>query len=138
VKAWAEAAWLIGLALIAGLAAARLHPQLRDRSRAGLEPAEVRLASLDLKDPSLLWVDARSQEDFDRGHIPCAIHFEIGAFDASLAPLVAAWTSTTKIVVYCSSTECGVSRDLALRLRRAGFPQTWYLHGGWSAWQQRK
>lgn len=130
----AEATVLMALAVAAGAIAAFVHPELRNRSAAGLEDHEVRLEDIRNWKTPVVWVDARPEADFRQAHIPGAIHLEESDFDEELAGLVAIWTPDKRIVVYCSAVTCGSARSLAGRLREAGFPDTSYLHGGWETW----
>lgn len=125
------------LALVAALPAAlsvALHPELADRQRAGLPADAVRPAEVAAWSDAVLWVDTREAAAIARGHIPGAIAFDETAFSESLGGIVAAWEPGTRIVVYCDSTACARSRELVPRLREAGFPEVYYLHGGWEAW----
>lgn len=81
-----------------------------------------------------LWVDARSRTDYDRGHIPGAIHIDHGAWDVGLPQLLASWKPNRPIIVYCSSEECEASKGIAERLREGGLEPVMTLRGGWAAW----
>jgi rhodanese-related sulfurtransferase len=117
----------------AGLAIA-LHPELADRSRAGLESGAVRVADTAAWGDSVLWLDARDPAAHVRGHIPGALLFDEGAFSESLGAVITAWTPERRIVIYCDSTACSRARDVAQQLREAGFDGVYFLHGGWEAW----
>ncbi len=125
------------LALVAALPAAiavGFHPELADRVRAGLPADAVRAAEMAAWSVPVLWVDIREAEAIARGHIPGAIAFDESAFSESLGGIVAVWEPGQAIVVYCDSTACARSREVAQRLREAGFTDVYYLHGGWEAW----
>ena len=49
-----------------------------------------------------LWIDARSEEEFARGHVPGAIQFNEDNWDGLLREVLAAWTPERKLIVYCS------------------------------------
>jgi rhodanese-related sulfurtransferase len=112
-----------------------LHPQLADRALAGLEPGAVRLAEVRSWREDVLWVDGRSADEFAQDHIAGALPLEEARFSEQLGPIVAAWRSGQRIVVYCSSVSCSASQTLAQQLRDAGFTDVFHLHGGWEAWQ---
>lgn len=111
------------------------HPEMADRSRAGLEAGAVRVAEVDGWNRDVLWIDARPAAEFARGSIPGAIPFDEANFEPSLGAALAAWQPGRAVVVYCGSTGCGTSKQLAARMREAGFEDVYYLHGGWEAWQ---
>jgi rhodanese-related sulfurtransferase len=56
---------------------------------------------------------------------------DMQAFEAELAPRIAA---TPRVIVYCSDEACGVSRQVAERIRALGLgAEVSVLHGGWRA-----
>lgn len=135
MRAWREALVLVVVAAAPAAVAIALHPQLADRQHAGLEDGAVRLEEVRDWHDDTLWIDARSEADFARDHIPGALHLDEAAFDRDLGAVLAAWTPGRRVVVYCSSTSCGTSRAIAKRLRDAGLSDVFFLHGGWEAWQ---
>ena len=129
-----EALVLALVALIPGAFAIALHPQLADRARAGLESDAVRVADVREWKMEVLWIDARSEEEFSRAHVPGAVHLDEAHFNETLGDVLAQWTPDRRLVVYCSSTGCSTSKAVAKRLRDAGLTDVYYLHGGWEAW----
>jgi rhodanese-related sulfurtransferase len=77
--------------------------------------------------PAIL--DVRSRAEFDRGHIPGAIHipfWRIGAHTDRLPE------KTSEVVIYCGH---GPRAAWAMRtLRRRGFTGVIELAGHWSGW----
>lgn len=136
MKTLREILLLLGVAALPAALAVALHPELADRQRAGLPPDAVRPAEVNAWGAPVVWVDSREAAAFERGHVPGAIRLDESAFSESLGALVAAWTPGMRIVVYCDSSACSLSRELAQRLRDAGFTDVHYLHGGWEAWSQ--
>ena len=131
--------WLALLAISALLAAADLavDPRARALAFAGLAPDEITLASARSHRGALLWIDARSQQEFVRGHLPQALNLDPEHWDADLAELLRAWQPGTRVIVYCREAGCGTSRNVADRLRREyRLPDVWVLHGGWEAWEE--
>lgn len=138
MKTLREAALLLLVAALPAALAVALHPELHDRSRAGLGPAEVRIEEAATWGESVVWVDAREAAAFARGHIPGALAFDENAFNESLGNLLAAWAPGRRVVVYCDSSACTRSRDVADRLRDAGLSDVYHLHGGWDAWTRAR
>lgn len=100
-----------------------------------LAPGEIRVADARMMDA--IWIDARPFEEYERAHIPEALSFDAGAWDASLIALMDVWLAGPRpIIVYCGSESCGTSRQVAERLRDA-LPdaEIYSLKGGWDAWQ---
>ena len=84
-----------------------------------------------------IWIDARPIEEYEESHVPGALFFSEGAWDASLIALMDVWlTGPRPIIVYCGSESCGTSRRIAARLREA-LPEAeiYSLKGGWDAWR---
>lgn len=101
-----------------------------------LDAGEIRLADAQALD--VIWLDARSYEEFEEGHIPDAIHFDEGDWDMGLVALMDAWLNQPRpIIIYCGSESCGTSKRVADRLREA-LPEAeiYSLKGGWDAWQK--
>ncbi|MEN3369899.1 MAG: hypothetical protein V7609_2042 [Verrucomicrobiota bacterium] len=88
---------------------------------------------------SVLWVDARPQEEFEREHVPNAVLLNEDQWNELLPQMLATWSPEKRIVVYCSSQSCGASREVARRLREeAGLKNVFVLGGGWEAWLEGK
>jgi rhodanese-related sulfurtransferase len=88
-----------------------------------------------------LWLDARSQEAFERGHIAGARHCDpkyIQNF-VSLQPDVMA---AQRVIVYCHGGECEDSLELADLLAHGGWvldPSMIAIYkGGWEEWSQKQ
>lgn len=78
-------------------------------------------------------VDVRTQREYDRGHVPGAIHIPFYALLAREDEIPG--PRTEEVVVYCEhGPRAGVAK-LALRL--AGFTDVRYLDGHMSGWKAR-
>jgi len=85
----------------------------------------------------ILWIDARSEKEFQADHIPGALWLNEASFESGMDRLLDRWSSETALVVYCSSKTCDASRHLASRLKQSGFSVVYVLEGGWEAWQKQ-
>lgn len=84
-----------------------------------------------------LWLDARPNEEFERGHVPGAMLLNEDNWNALLPAVLGAWSPDRKIVVYCSRVTCNASHAVAERLRHdAGLKNVYVLEGGWEEWQK--
>jgi rhodanese-related sulfurtransferase len=82
-----------------------------------------------------IWIDARSDEEFQRNHVPGAILLNEDRWNDLLGPFLATWSPDKKVVVYCSSQSCNASREVARRLREeAQLKNVFVLEGGWEEW----
>lgn len=80
-----------------------------------------------------IFLDARSFEDYKKGHIQGALSTpsdELGLIDSLIKEL----DLSQKIVAYCDDEECLISIDLALYLEEYGFYDVYFFVGGWSNW----
>ena len=84
-----------------------------------------------------IWIDARSDEEFARDHVPGALSLNEDRWNELLPQFLAVWSPEKKIVVYCSSQSCNASREVAHRLRNQAQPpmqNVFVLEGGWEEW----
>ena len=87
---------------------------------------------------SVIWVDARPDDEFARDHVPSALSLNEDRWSELLPQFLAAWSPEKKVVVYCSSLSCNASREVARRLRKeAQLPSVFVLEGGWEAWLKK-
>ncbi|MEO0508946.1 MAG: rhodanese-like domain-containing protein [Verrucomicrobiota bacterium] len=99
-------------------------------------PNEIRLE--DAKALDVIWVDARSAEDFSVEHAPEAIFFDQADPGSSMAGILELWLESPRvIIVYCADAGCGTSKKIAEELR-ANLPdaEIYSLKGGWDAWSR--
>jgi len=149
---WKQAAWQIPavviLSVVAALAvnavranrlpligdfsaAARMTTAAGERLDIALEEAEKLYFT-----HAAVFIDARSVEEYARGHIRDARSLPWQDVDLNFMTVTADLEMTTPIVTYCDGETCELSHDLALFLRDAGFTDTRVLVNGWTVWQQ--
>lgn len=107
---------------------------------AAMKPDELCLETvLDELEGNVLWIDARMRRDWERDGVPGSLLWNLDpgedaqAFEAeAMARLI----DGPKVVVYCGDESCGVSRQVAERIRALGLgTEVYVLHGGWRALQ---
>jgi rhodanese-related sulfurtransferase len=87
---------------------------------------------------SVIWVDARPDDEFVRDHVPGALSLNEDRWNELLPQFLAAWSPGKKVVVYCSAESCDLAREVAERLRKeAQVPDVFVLEGGWEAWVKK-
>jgi rhodanese-related sulfurtransferase len=86
---------------------------------------------------ALVFIDARSVDDFASGHIQGAISLPWSDVDARFMDATAGLSLDAPIVTYCDGKTCALSKDLALFLSQSGFANVRVLVNGWSRWKQR-
>jgi rhodanese-related sulfurtransferase len=103
---------------------------------ATLKPDEICLESIPA-DAEVVWVDARPRSDWEKNSVPGSILWNLDpsedmqAFEAEAAMKIAA---NPRVIVFCSDENCGVSRQVADRIRALDLgAQVSVLRGGWRA-----
>jgi hypothetical protein len=128
---------IIVITAVAALVTWRIHgpPQrIPFCDPASLKPDEICLADVPA---NVLWVDARSRADWMRNGVAGSILWNLDpAEDAQQmeAEAVARIIQHTDVVVYCGDESCGISRQIADRIRALGMGvHVRVLFGGWQA-----
>ena len=85
-----------------------------------------------------VFVDARSQEEYDAGHIPGALLLSYDDFEESISSFQGLVPLDTVLVAYCSAVGCGSSAEVAELLREVGYSEVHQFPGGWEAWTKAK
>jgi rhodanese-related sulfurtransferase len=103
---------------------------------ASLKPDELCIQQIP-ENTQVVWVDARSRADWKKNGLPGSVLWNLDpaedmqAFEADVALRVA---ETPRVIVYCGDENCGLSRQVADRIRALGLgTEVYVLHGGWRA-----
>lgn len=103
---------------------------------ATLKPDELCLDSIP-SEMDVVWVDARSRAAWERDGVPDSVLWNLDptedmqVFEAETAMRA---VMTPRVVVYCGDENCGVSRQVAERIRALDLgAEVFVLHGGWRA-----
>ena len=86
-------------------------------------------------DDDTLFVDARSTEDYESGHIPGAISLPVGQFDEKIESFMNQYPPDQPIVTYCSGRTCEDSHHLARLLSDVGFSEVRIFIDGFPGWE---
>jgi len=82
-----------------------------------------------------VFIDARSDEDFRKGHILWAKGLPWQDVDRRFIEVIEDISPDMTIITYCDGETCKLGHDLALFLLDMGFKHVRVLVNGWSAWQ---
>ncbi len=82
-----------------------------------------------------VFVDARSQINFEEGHIKGAISLPVGQFELMIENFKGAYPLSQQIVTYCSGRTCDDSHRLALLLFEHGFDNISVFIDGYPGWE---
>jgi len=99
--------------------------------------ADVEAAKRVYDSDASLFVDARSRDVFDDGHIKKAVSLPYGRFSEEIEGFKGQHPFSTPIVTYCSGPHCRDSHKLAELLLMEGYPDIRIFVGGYPAWKDR-
>ncbi len=84
---------------------------------------------------NVLFVDARSSDNYEDGHIPGAISLPVGQFDEQIESFLNQHPPDALIVTYCSGRTCEDSHNLAQLLYDVGFTNVRVFIDGFPGWK---
>jgi len=140
---------ILGIAIIIGLGVNALRheslPLLADwpaRVQTNSAPGEDNLV-ITLEDAEVLYfdrgavfLDARSKEQYRKGHIEGAKNLPWEDFDRRFPQVMPDIPRDTILIAYCDGESCSLSRELASALLAQGYDRVRVLVDGWKQWQQ--
>jgi len=85
----------------------------------------------------VIFVDARSVEDYNYCHIQGAINLPDHNFDSNIDSFLSKVTFDIKIITYCEGVECPLAYHLAEKLFFFGYENVYYFNAGIEAWQNQ-
>ena len=100
-----------------------------------LEIKDVRAAKQIYDSGKAVFVDARSHEDFENGHIKGAASLPLGKFDDLIGAFRKKYPAGTFIVTYCSGRTCDDSHRLEQRLFDHGYVDVSVFIDGYQGWK---
>ncbi len=128
---------LLALSLIVALVhnAGRPYPIVLSRPLPVLAPGDVSLsvAKTRLNDSSTVFIDARPQAVYDRGHIPGALQLTPVEFQ-NVFPSLRDRLQEKKLIVYCSGPRCPKAERIQRSLQGEGLEDVLVLRVGYKAW----
>jgi rhodanese-related sulfurtransferase len=100
-----------------------------------LEIKDVRIAKQIYDSGKALFVDARSFEDFENGHIKGAESLPLGQFDEHIGAFRKKYPANNFIVTYCSGRTCNDSHRLEQLLFDHGYVNVSIFIDGYQGWK---
>ena len=82
-----------------------------------------------------IFVDARSPEDYEEGHIKGAVSLPVGQFEEKIAAFMERYPPEASIVTYCSGRTCEDSHHLAELLLEFGYDKVNVFIDGFPGWE---
>jgi rhodanese-related sulfurtransferase len=139
-----EAAWIVILAAVLGLAANSVNPRgyllvgkSAERQKL-LVRISLREAKIKFDSSSALFVDARGRTEYEYSRIPGALSVPSSPESLSLRRMEEEHTAlqgNRELVIYCGGSTCGDSGTLASRIQGLGYSRHIYiLKDGFPSW----
>ena len=100
-----------------------------------LEIGDITLAKELYDSKKFLFVDARSRDDYDEGHIEGAVSLPVGQFDEKIEAFMEQYPPEKAIVTYCSGRTCEDSHNLAQLLLALGYTKINVFIDGFPGWE---
>ena len=129
----------VGIALIGqwdqdkGVISAHAKDEIHD-SRLVID--NIKIAKLSYDGGKTLFVDARSNDDYNEGHIKGAISLPVGEFDERVGNLLDNYSPDQSIITYCSGRTCEDSHRLAQMLIDLGYESVSIMIDGFPGWKE--
>ncbi|MEN3941228.1 rhodanese-like domain-containing protein [Prosthecobacter sp. SYSU 5D2] len=135
-----QAALLIALAAGAAALTHAVHPRAPALylSEAPVGKDEVNLQQIQERwQGDVVWLDARPQEVYEKGHIPGARLLNEQGFQEQLLELLDVLQTTDKaVILYCDGEKCEASRTIREKLLPIiPIEECYILKGGYPAWK---
>lgn len=146
-KTLLQATTIVALAAALALGVNALRPDGLPLVEA--RPSAVQLdqssGEISVKDAAMLFasgravfLDARSQLEFEQGHIQGAISLPPREFASQFQDIKPRLMGKEAVITYCDGERCPLSHALAEHLRGAGLKNVRVLKNGWSLWNTEK
>lgn len=129
----------VGIALIGqwdqdkGVISAQAKDEIHDGR---LVIDNIKIAKLSYDGDKTLFVDARSNDDYNEGHIKGAISLPVGEFDERVGNLLDDYSPDQSIITYCSGRTCEDSHRLAQMLIDLGYENVSIMVDGFPGWKE--
>lgn len=85
-------------------------------------------------DGGTIFLDARSEDAFNEGHITGATSFPVFMFEEKIESFYQTTPPSTPVITYCSGRECQDSHELAQLLMDIGYSEVHVFIDGYPAW----
>lgn len=110
-------------------------PEYRCSSPGGTAfPIETASALKAIGKGNTIFIDARSKEEFARGHIEKAVNIPYLFVEPISGEAIASLRKYQRVIVYCNTKDAELSRLMAGELSHAGVKDAVYLDGGCLEW----
>jgi rhodanese-related sulfurtransferase len=99
------------------------------------EIGDIALAKELWDSTNYVFIDARSRDDYDEGHIKGAVSLPVGQFDEKIETFIEQYPPEAAIITYCSGRTCEDSHNLAKLLVAFGYTEINVFIDGYPGWK---
>jgi rhodanese-related sulfurtransferase len=85
-----------------------------------------------------VFLDARTESEYDRGHIQGAVNLPWHDVDNYFETVIMTLDPEAMYITYCDGEACPLSHDLASLLMDLGFTRVKVLVNGWTLWKKNQ
>jgi hypothetical protein len=122
---------IAGIAILLAVTNMLVNPHSPRYGSGELGEGEIRLADIPADQPTL-WVDARSEADYNKRHVKGAILVNESLYYIQIANFLQVFNHSQIVAVYCTNEGCDEAKWVAERLRKeTGAKQVYVVFGGW-------
>jgi rhodanese-related sulfurtransferase len=118
---------------------------LAQAAQSSVQLSQAKGGEIGVKDAALLFLggravflDARSQFEYELGHIKGALHLPPQEFASQYQDIKPHLAGKEAVIAYCDGENCPLSEKLAKHLREVGLKNVYVLKNGWSLWQAER
>ena len=90
------------------------------------------------KNKEALFIDARSVEEYQEGHISDAINIPAGMGRTKKMEMLNQIPKDLQIIVYCEDSQCHMAERLAKEMQYLKFASVTVFEGGWKEWCSKR
>lgn len=140
-----QSAVLLALTAAAGALTWQFHPERPELYLIAEAPPEGEISLLEAlsrqKKDGVIWLDARQESEYHKGHIPGALLLNEYDYENLLVSSFEKITQApdqSPVIIYCDGQKCAASHAVRQRLdesKALGDRELLVLHGGFPAWQ---
>ena len=86
-------------------------------------------------DRSVPFIDVRNARNYNRGHVPGAIHLRLGSGAFNESSLTEVAGKDQEAVIYCNGPSCMVSSEACENAVSWGWEKIYYFRNGYPGWE---
>jgi len=109
-------------------------PVVESGDNGGARPIELGAALEKLNRAEAVFIDARSEADFNAGHIKTARNLPEKNLGLWMPDFFSNTPPEAVLIVYCSGPRCHLAEQLATKLYEFGYPNAYHMTAGWDGW----